>query len=81
MKNFIFEKEIHEGNFHGTTPPIDGEYFTIKSDWNGAAKTVAANSEMTYTVTVTLIKTPTETIAGSFLVEFTAVAGSTTNNG
>ena len=62
----------------GNTNP---EYFTIESDWNGAAQTVAANSEKTYTVTVTLIKTPTETIAGSFLVEFTAVAGSTTNNG
>ena len=56
----------------GNTNP---EYFSIVSDWNGEAKTLPANSEITYTVTVELLKTPTETIGGSFLVEFTAVAG------
>ena len=55
----------------GNTNP---EYFSIKSDWDGAAKTLAAHSEITYTLTVELLKTPTETIAGSFLVELTAVA-------
>ena len=50
------------------------EYFSIVSDWNGASKTLAAHSELTYTVTVELLKTPTETISGSFLVELTAVA-------
>ena len=30
MNNIIFEKERFDGNFNGTTPPIDGEYFTIK---------------------------------------------------
>lgn len=55
----------------GNTNP---EYFAISSDWDGAAKTLAAHSEVTYTITVELIKTPTETISGSFLVELTAVA-------
>ena len=50
------------------------EYFTVTSDWNGASKTLTAGGELTYTVTVELIKTPTETIGGSFLVELTAVA-------
>ena len=54
----------------GNTNP---EYFSITSDWGGAAKTLAAHSEITYTVTVELIKTPTETISGSFLVELVAV--------
>ena len=30
MNNIIFKKEIFEGSFNGTTPPINGEYFTIK---------------------------------------------------
>ena len=55
----------------GNTNP---EYFAISSDWNGEAKTLAAHNEITYTVTVELIKTPTETISGSFLVELTAVS-------
>ena len=55
----------------GNTNP---EYFSIKSDWDGASKTLAAHSEITYTLTVELLKTPTTTLAGSFLVELTAVA-------
>ena len=55
----------------GNTNP---EYFSIVSDWNGASKTLAAHSEITYTLTVELLKTPTETISGSFLVELTAVS-------
>ena len=55
----------------GNTNPT---YFTIESDWGGASKTLDAHSELTYTVTVTLIKTPTETISGSFLIELTAVS-------
>ena len=55
----------------GNTNP---EYFTVTSDWNGQSKTLEAGKELTYTVTVELIKTPTETIAGSFLIELTAVA-------
>ena len=55
----------------GNTNP---EYFSISSDWNGEAKPLAAHSEITYTVTVELLKTPTETISGSFLIELVAVA-------
>ena len=55
----------------GNTNP---EYFSISSDWNGEAKTLAAHSEITYTVTVELLKTPTETISGSFLIELVAVS-------
>ena len=59
----------------GNTNP---EYFSLTSDWGGATKTLAANGELTYTVTIELLKTPTETIAGSFLVELTAVSVETT---
>ena len=52
----------------GNTNP---EYFSIVSDWDGATKDLAAHSEITYTLTVELLKTPTETISGSFLVELT----------
>ena len=55
----------------GNTNP---EYFSLTSDWDGASKTLEAGGELTYTLTVELLKTPTETIAGSFLVELTAVA-------
>ena len=55
----------------GNTNP---EYFSLTSDWDGGAKTLAAGAEVTYTLTVELLKTPTETIAASFLVELTAVA-------
>lgn len=55
----------------GNTKP---EYFTISSDWDGAPKTLTAGGTLNYTVTVELIKTPTETIGGSFLIELTAVA-------
>ena len=51
------------------------EYFEIKSDWNATARTMAAGSTDTYTVTVKLLKTPTETLHGSFHIELTAVAG------
>ena len=52
----------------------NSEYFSIVSDWDGAAKNLAAHSTITYTITVELLKTPTETISGSFLVELTAVS-------
>ena len=55
----------------GNTNP---EYFSITSDWDGAEKTLGAHSTLTYTVTVELLKTPTVTISGSFLVELTAVS-------
>lgn len=55
----------------GNTNP---EYFSLTSDWGGEAKTLAAGGELTYTLTVELLKTPTETVAASFLVELTAVS-------
>ena len=55
----------------GNTMP---EYFDIVSDWAGQAKTIPAGGSETYTVTVTLLKTPTETISGSFHIELKAVA-------
>ena len=55
----------------GNTNP---DYFAISSDWDGQAKTLAAGEEITYTVTVELLETPTATIAGSFLIELTAVS-------
>lgn len=59
----------------GNTNP---EYFSIVSDWGGEARNLDAHSEITYTVTIELLKTPTETISGSFLVELTAVSAETT---
>ena len=53
------------------------EYFELTSDWAGAAKTIPAGSTMTYTVTIKLVKDPTDAVAGSFLVELTAVADNT----
>ena len=50
-------------------------YFQITSDWNAQARTLAAGKTDTYTVTVKLLKTPTETIHGSFHITLTAVAG------
>ena len=55
----------------GNTNPT---YFDIESDWDGATKTLPAGETITYTVTVTLKQTPTDTIAGSFLIELTAVS-------
>ena len=40
MNTFIFEKERFEKNFKGTTPPIDGEYFTIKRGYKLRPSTV-----------------------------------------
>ena len=54
-----------------TTKP---EYFRIESDWGGEARLIKAGEEETYTVTVTLLKTPQETISGSFFIELTAIS-------
>ena len=56
----------------GNTNP---EYFAVSSDWAGQPRTLAAGASDTYTVTVELLKTPTEAIHGSFHIELTAVAG------
>lgn len=55
----------------GNTQP---EYFAVTSDWAGQTKELASSAEITYTITVELLKTPTETISGSFLVELTATS-------
>ncbi len=49
-------------------------YFSCTTDWT-AAKTIAAGTTETITVTVKLLKTPTDTISGTFTVELTATAG------
>ena len=59
---------------NATTGNTKPEYFSITSDWGGASKTLAAGQSLTYTVTVELLKTPTETISGSFLIELTATS-------
>ena len=58
----------------GNTNP---EYFDIVSDWAGATKRLEAGQSLTYTLTVTLKKTPTETIHGSFHIELKAVSVTT----
>ena len=62
-----------DGNFNP-------DYFAVSSDWLGQPKELKAGQEITYTVTVTLLKTPTETIHGSFHIELKAVSvgGATT---
>ena len=64
------------------TPSISSntktEYFGLSSDWAGQPQTLAAGETKTYTVTVTLLATPTETISGSFIIELTAVADTAT---
>lgn len=73
---------VNEGDLAATvTPTLNAtagntkpEYFDISSDWDGETKTLAAGGSLTYTVTVKLLKTPTETISGSFLIELTATS-------
>ena len=52
----------------------NAEYFAISSDWAGQPKELKAGESLTYTMTVELLKTPTETIHGAFLIELKAVA-------
>ena len=56
----------------GTSGNTEPDYFSITSDWAGATKTLEAGKTITYTVTVELLKTPTETVSGSFLIELKA---------
>lgn len=60
----------------GNTNP---EYFNIESDWDGATKDLVAGGSLTYTLTVTLKETPTNSVSGSFLIELTAVSVDATN--
>ena len=70
---------VNDGDLDANvTPAISSNtneaYFKISSDWAGATKLLTAGGSLTYTVTVELIETPTETIAGSFIIELTAVS-------
>ena len=60
------------------TPSISSNtntaYFDVYSDWAGQMKTLKAGESITYTVTIELLETPTEAIAGSCIIELTAVA-------
>ena len=74
----------NDGDLDATVTPkmssnTNAEYFGISSDWAGAAKTLTAGGTLTYTVTVELLETPTETISGSFVIELTAVSVDQTN--
>ena len=60
------------------TPSISSNtnetYFMVYSDWNGQPQDLDAGDTVTYTVTIELIETPTETISGSCIIELTAVS-------
>ena len=60
------------------TPSISSNtnttYFTVYSDWAGQPKTLEAGKTLTYTVTIELLETPTDTISGSCIIELTAVS-------
>lgn len=51
------------------------DYFSITSDWQSTAQTIAARTTKDITITVTLLELPTVTQAASFNIELTAVAG------
>ena len=70
---------VNEGDLDAVvTPAISSNtnqtYFKIYSDWDGQPKTLTAGGSVTYTVTIELIETPTETISGSCIIELTAVS-------
>ena len=60
------------------TPSISSntntKYFNVYSDWNGKPTELAAGQTVTYTVTIELLETPTETVSGSCIIELTAVS-------
>lgn len=64
-------------SLHATAGNTLPDYFDVTSDWNGQAHEIVAGGSDTYTVTVKLLKTPTETISGSFHIELKAVANET----
>ena len=66
------------------TPKISAntkpEYFEVSSDWSGTPTLIKAGETKTYTVTVKLLETPTETIGTSIAIELTAVSFDSTEN-
>lgn len=71
-------KNENDGIDADVTPAIASntrsDFFKVYSDWAGATKTIAAGGDATYTVTVELLETPTETIGTSIAIELTAVS-------
>ena len=77
---------INAGDVNAAVTPrissnTNEEYFEIYSDWQGQTKDLPAAvggtpTEITYTVTVKLRKTPTSetTTSGSFVIELTATS-------
>lgn len=69
----------NDGDVAATVTPelksnTQADYFTVTNDWADTAKDLAAGGVITYTITVELIKTPTETISGSFQVDLNATS-------
>ena len=84
---FTFTIENDSAHDVSVTPKLNAtlgntnsEYFSIESDWDGATKPIAAGGNITYTLTVTLLKDPTEGVSGSFLVELVATADNAASN-
>lgn len=81
VATFTFTIENDSAHDVSVTPKLNAtlgntnsEYFSIESDWDGSTKPIAAGGNITYTLTVELLKDPTEGISGSFLVELVATA-------
>ncbi|MBQ7384623.1 MAG: hypothetical protein IJV72_07545 [Clostridia bacterium] len=53
------------------------DYFEVTSDWQGNSKVVEAGTTETYTVTVKLLKIPTDTVSSSINIELKASSDST----
>lgn len=71
---------VNNGDLDATVTPrlttIDNdEFFEVTSDWAGQAKPLAAGDEITYTITVTLKKTPTDLQTCNINIELLATAG------
>ena len=84
---FVFTIKNDSAHTVSVTPKLNAtlgntntEYFSIVSDWDGSTKTIAPQSEITYKVTVTLIKDPTSAVSGSFLIELVATADNAASN-
>ena len=84
---FVFTIENKSAHTVSVTPKLNAtlgntntEYFSIESDWDGSTKEIAPNSNITYTLTVELLKDPTEAVSGSFLIELVATADNTASN-
>lgn len=57
------------------------EYFSVSSNWNGEAQTLAAGAEIEYIVTVTMFKTPTDLQTCNINIELLATADASSGSG